>query len=154
MYTPVLRWFTFWPETDGFLPNSVCVASLVRIYYMTFLSKSVDITWEMGNVFIWSSVEPCVGIVCACLPTLQPLLRYSIQRIFGSHAGQYWGSSENKQSSGNRKIGRKPRDWDESLLATQTIQVEMDSLRKDEENEDGKIMVETEFRLAEESKWQ
>ncbi|RAK98789.1 putative integral membrane protein Pth11-like [Aspergillus ibericus CBS 121593] len=134
------------------LGGFVCVASIIRIYYMTFLSNSLDITWIMGNVFIWSSVEPCIGIVCACLPTLQPLLRHSIQRIFGSRAGRYWGSSENKQFSRNGRIVRRPRDWDESLLATQTVLVEMDGKRGEDENEDGKIVIETEFRMAEESK--
>ncbi|RHZ54472.1 hypothetical protein CDV55_100744 [Aspergillus turcosus] len=66
------------------LGGFVCVASVVRIYFMTFLSRSRDITWIMGDVFIWSSVEPCIGIVCACLPTLQPLLRSTLRRVFGS----------------------------------------------------------------------
>ncbi|GKZ35836.1 hypothetical protein AbraIFM66950_006634 [Aspergillus brasiliensis] len=114
---------------------------------------SVDITWIMGNVFIWSSVEPCIGVVCACLPTLQPLLRYTIQRMFGSRVGRYLGSSENKMSSRNKVAPvRKPRDWDESLLATQTVRVEMDTMRREDESEDGKIMVETDFQVIEESK--
>lgn len=126
------------------------MASLIRIYYMTFLSRSVDITWIMGNVFIWSSVEPCIGIVCACLPTLQPLLRYTIQRIFGSRVGRYLGSSENKLSSHTRNAPvRKPRDWDESLLATQTVRVEMDSMRREDESDEGRIMIETDFQVIE-----
>ncbi|PYH75114.1 putative integral membrane protein Pth11-like [Aspergillus vadensis CBS 113365] len=135
------------------LGSFVCVASLIRIYYMTFLSRSVDITWIMGNVFIWSSVEPCIGIVCACLPTLQPLLRYANQRIFGSRVGRYLGSSENELSSQNKNAPvRRPRDWDESLLAIQTVRVEMDSMRRDDESEEGRIMVETDFQVIEESK--
>ncbi|PWY82709.1 integral membrane protein Pth11-like protein [Aspergillus eucalypticola CBS 122712] len=135
------------------LGSFVCVASLIRIYYMTFLSRSVDITWIMGNVFIWSSVEPCIGIVCACLPTLQPLLRYTIQRIFGSRVGRYLGSSENKLSGQNKDPPmRRPRDWDESLLATQTVRVEMDSMRREDESEEGRILVETDFQVIEESK--
>ncbi|KAI2822937.1 hypothetical protein CBS12448_11057 [Aspergillus niger] len=113
-------------------------------------SLSVDITWIMGNVFIWSSVEPCIGIVCACLPTLQPLLRYTIQRIFGSRVGRYLGSSENKLSSHTRNAPvRKPRDWDESLLATQTVRVEMDSMRREDESDEGRIMIETDFQVIE-----
>ena len=51
---------------------------------MTFLNSSLDITWIMGDVFIWSSVEPCVGILCACLPTIRPLLRSAFRLLLGS----------------------------------------------------------------------
>lgn len=50
---------------------------------MTFLNSSVDITWIMGDVFIWSSVEPCIGILCACLPTIRPLLRAVLRYLLG-----------------------------------------------------------------------
>lgn len=78
--------------------GSVCVASIVRIYFMTFLSRSLDITWIMGDVFIWSSVEPCIGIVCACLPTLQPLLKSALKHILGSSlvAGKFGASSSHE----------------------------------------------------------
>ncbi|KAH8425101.1 uncharacterized protein LDX57_002850 [Aspergillus melleus] len=76
------------------LGGFVCIASLVRIYFMTFLKSSVDITWIMGDVFIWSSVEPCVGILCACLPTIRPLLRSAFRRLLGSlKAEQTFGPS-------------------------------------------------------------
>ncbi|KAJ5223155.1 integral membrane protein PTH11-like protein [Penicillium citrinum] len=75
------------------LGGFVCVASIVRIYYMTFLANSVDITWIMGDVFIWSSVEPCIGILCACLPTLKPLLRHALHHI------SIFSSSKNTNSS-------------------------------------------------------
>ncbi|KAL2698842.1 hypothetical protein AAEP93_010230 [Penicillium crustosum] len=61
----------------------VCVASLVRIYYITFL-KSGDYTWVIGKVFMWSSIEPSIGILCACLPTLHPLIRSVMSRVFGT----------------------------------------------------------------------
>ncbi|PYH91740.1 hypothetical protein BO71DRAFT_39817 [Aspergillus ellipticus CBS 707.79] len=138
------------------LGGFVCVASLIRIYYMTFLSKSVDITWIMGDVFIWSSVGPCVGIVCACLPTLQPLLRHILQHLFGSRIGRYLGTSSNKQSSRsrNRSISRKPKDWDETLLATQSVQVEMDGFRRHTMSEEGMNTVQTDFRMVEETRCQ
>ncbi|KAL4780315.1 hypothetical protein BJX76DRAFT_364423 [Aspergillus varians] len=66
------------------LGSLVCIASLIRIYSMVPLKASLDVTWIMGNVYVWSSVEPCMGILCACLPTLQPLIRRSLQKIMGS----------------------------------------------------------------------
>ncbi|KAF4838616.1 Satratoxin biosynthesis SC1 cluster protein 4 [Colletotrichum tropicale] len=55
------------------LGSFVCVASVVRIWYLDKFSKSTDITWMMGPVFIWSAIEPSVAIVSACLPHLAPL---------------------------------------------------------------------------------
>jgi len=35
---------------------------------------SLDVSWKKSDVFIWSSVEPSIGIISGCLPTLHPLL--------------------------------------------------------------------------------
>ncbi|RAH53751.1 hypothetical protein BO85DRAFT_462774 [Aspergillus piperis CBS 112811] len=55
------------------LGGFVCVASAVRIYVLYRFTQAHDITWMMGPLFIWSSIEPSVAIVCACLPHLGPL---------------------------------------------------------------------------------
>jgi hypothetical protein len=76
---------------------------------MTFLSRSLDITWIMGDVFIWSSVEPCTGIVCACLPTLQPLLKSTLKHNLGSSrmAGKFGASSSQEvELQGRPRIQR------------------------------------------------
>ncbi|WYZ40792.1 hypothetical protein EsH8_IV_001133 [Colletotrichum jinshuiense] len=57
------------------LGSFVCVASIVRIWYLNKFSKAQDITWMMGPVFIWSAIEPSIAIVSACLPHLAPLRR-------------------------------------------------------------------------------
>lgn len=67
---------------------------------MIFLSKSIDVTWVMGNVFIWFSVEPCIRIVCACLPTIQPLVRTAFRHIIGSSA-----ADRNFGPSSPRRVG-------------------------------------------------
>ncbi|KXG53583.1 uncharacterized protein PGRI_006330 [Penicillium griseofulvum] len=133
------------------LGGFVCIASIVRIYYMTFLKNSADVTWIMGDVFIWSSVEPSIGIVCACLPTLHPLLRSFLARVFGISTGRYAKTSSNQESAKKKIFVRKPTplDWDESLLSTRDVQVEMSGLKR--EHGDGNITVDTDFRLVEES---
>ncbi|PYH28536.1 uncharacterized protein BO87DRAFT_402153 [Aspergillus neoniger CBS 115656] len=52
------------------LGSFVCVASAVRIYVLYRFTHAHDITWMMGPLFICSSIEPSVAIVCACLPHL------------------------------------------------------------------------------------
>jgi hypothetical protein len=44
--------------------------------------KTTDISWAKSDVFIWSSVEPSVGIISGCLPTLRPLLKYILEVWF------------------------------------------------------------------------
>lgn len=58
------------------LGSFVCFASLYRIITITRLVQSSDISWAKSDVFIWSSVEPSIGIISGCLPTLRPLLMY------------------------------------------------------------------------------
>ncbi|KAF9876561.1 integral membrane protein pth11-like protein [Colletotrichum karsti] len=57
------------------LGGFVCVASVVRIYYLNGLFQNIDVTWWMGPGFAWSSLEPSVAIISACLPTYAPLFR-------------------------------------------------------------------------------
>ncbi|KAH3913028.1 hypothetical protein HBI56_088640 [Parastagonospora nodorum] len=56
------------------LGSFVCFASLYRIITITRLVQTSDISWAKSDVFIWSSVEPSIGIISGCLPTLRPLL--------------------------------------------------------------------------------
>lgn len=130
---------------------SVCIASLIRIYYITFL-RTEDLTWIVGEVFIWSSIEPCIGILCACLPTLHPLFRSIVSRMFRSRMGRYVQASRKQEAANKRTLVRRPRplDWDETLLTTHNIQVEMSGIRRDHAD-DGQITVDMDFRIVEES---
>ncbi|GAB1210520.1 hypothetical protein APSETT445_009314 [Aspergillus pseudonomiae] len=119
------------------LGGFVCVATIVRISAITKMKDSVDITWVIGDAMIWSNVEPCIGIVSACLPTLRPLLRQIPQLrvwgLFGSSglSGNYkmtgdGTSGTGQQDTGNRSAyrsstGKKQRFWpedDEIYLTT------------------------------------
>ncbi|RAH43140.1 uncharacterized protein BO95DRAFT_455221 [Aspergillus brunneoviolaceus CBS 621.78] len=62
----------------------VCVASIVRIRYLSIFMSSTDLTWLMGPVFIWSSIEPSVAVVCACMPHLAPLARLAHRTLASS----------------------------------------------------------------------
>ncbi|KAJ5197350.1 hypothetical protein N7449_007829 [Penicillium cf. viridicatum] len=57
------------------LGSFVCVASICRIIALQKNTQGIDATWTMAPVFIWSCVEPFVGIICACLPTFGPFFR-------------------------------------------------------------------------------
>lgn len=63
------------------LGSFVCFASLYRIVTIVRLTQTMDISWAKSDVFIWSSVEPSVGIISGCLPTLRPLMLYVMRRV-------------------------------------------------------------------------
>ncbi|KAL2884411.1 hypothetical protein SGCOL_000357 [Colletotrichum sp. CLE4] len=81
------------------LGSFVCVASIVRITYLSTFSHALDITWQMGPVFIWSAIEPSIAIVSACLPHLAPLRRLVHHKI---------SSSLGRSSSGGGGAGGGP----------------------------------------------
>ncbi|RDW82530.1 hypothetical protein BP6252_03642 [Coleophoma cylindrospora] len=83
------------------LGSFVCVASIVRLINLNDLIHATDTTWTMGPVFIWSCVEPYVGILCACLPTFAPLVRIFWNKVRGkstNHHSDY--ENKNGQSAG------------------------------------------------------
>ncbi|VTT83788.1 unnamed protein product, partial [Fusarium fujikuroi] len=90
------------------IANSVCAASVVRIHFLTELSKTNDVTRAMGPVFIWSDLEPCIAIVSARLPHLAPLrhiVRDKISSPFGSQDAKGTGirSKESKSATSNSR---------------------------------------------------
>ncbi|ROV94600.1 hypothetical protein VPNG_09203 [Cytospora leucostoma] len=54
------------------LGGFVCVVSIIRLTYLSNVGLS-DATWNDAFTALWSVVETCIAIVCACLPTLRPL---------------------------------------------------------------------------------
>lgn len=57
----------------------------MRIYYIYQFSRQLDATWWMGPTMAWSSIEPSIAIVSACLPTFAPLFRFNRPHRSGSN---------------------------------------------------------------------
>ena len=55
----------------------VCIVECIRIYYVFKISNSVDVTWNNAAVTLWTAVEGCVSVICACIPTMAPLLKHA-----------------------------------------------------------------------------
>ncbi|KAK1757853.1 hypothetical protein QBC47DRAFT_341077 [Echria macrotheca] len=60
-----------------------CAISIIRIQY---LRLSPDVTWDNVESSCWSISELCSGIICACLPTLRPILLKFSPGMMGSSA--------------------------------------------------------------------
>ncbi|KAI4239250.1 MAG: hypothetical protein LQ349_000505 [Xanthoria aureola] len=56
------------------LGSFVCIAGIVRFFYIKQIVP-LDLTWTQTNTAIWSTIEPSIGIVSACLPIMGPVLR-------------------------------------------------------------------------------
>ncbi|KAJ4386323.1 hypothetical protein N0V93_009217 [Gnomoniopsis smithogilvyi] len=82
------------------------VASAIRTYYFFELNELSDNTWNSVQLMSWACAEAGMIFVCACLPSLWPLIRKSflLKSKPSNNAGDvYW---EQKQSQG-------PQVWSE-----------------------------------------
>ena len=63
----------------------VAIIDVVRIYYLqqaadnqtlthSRIGTGVDFSYNVSTALMWSAVEVNVGIICACIPTLKPLI--------------------------------------------------------------------------------
>ncbi|KAJ5761937.1 uncharacterized protein N7511_005319 [Penicillium nucicola] len=86
-----------------------CITSIVRIHTLTYLKTSIDLSWVMSDVYVWSIVEPCIGIVCACLPALQPFIRLIAQKL---------SSLGVRRSRGVNKVRKSPAKHSHSNVSS------------------------------------
>ncbi|KXH34426.1 hypothetical protein CSIM01_00337 [Colletotrichum simmondsii] len=92
------------------LGSFVCVASIVRITHLSTFSRALDITWQMGPVFIWSAIEPSIAIVSACLPHFAPLrrlVRHKISSSLGHSSGNAGGGGGPSSNSAPWRLKSK-----------------------------------------------
>ncbi|KAL9084025.1 MAG: hypothetical protein Q9159_005447 [Coniocarpon cinnabarinum] len=60
-------------------------STLISIYRLTVVyahKDSPDVTWSLTRIIIWSAVEYSVGIICACIPSLAPLVRSVLREVY------------------------------------------------------------------------
>ncbi|KAI9829281.1 MAG: hypothetical protein M1826_005745 [Phylliscum demangeonii] len=70
------------------LGGCACGFAAIRLVLLAQLIPSrnaTDVTWFLVDPANWSTIEPCVGIICACLPTIAPLFRAAGGRRRPSH---------------------------------------------------------------------
>ncbi|KAK4442526.1 hypothetical protein QBC34DRAFT_454555 [Podospora aff. communis PSN243] len=90
----------------------VCLTGILRLESLTMASVSKDPTWDNYGAAIWSSIESNVGIVCASLVHLKPLIaRYapsllSIQRTTRLADDERSAGVLDKNMKGTSSVGR------------------------------------------------
>ncbi|KAK5046663.1 hypothetical protein LTR84_007424 [Exophiala bonariae] len=66
----------------------ITLTSVVRLQALISFRATTNFTWDYVGVSYMSMLEIDVGIMCACMPALQLLLRRVAPKIFGSTADQ------------------------------------------------------------------
>lgn len=76
----------------------VTIINVVRIYYLQLaatsfetvtgvsLTTSLEFSYHFSFALLWSAVEINVGIICACIPNLRPLIKLFIPRTRSDRA--------------------------------------------------------------------
>ncbi|THC95577.1 hypothetical protein EYZ11_004949 [Aspergillus tanneri] len=71
------------------LGGFVCVTSVCRLVALKKIADSDDPTYDNVDAATWSAIECNTGIICACLPTLRPLISHILPHLLStlSHGG-------------------------------------------------------------------
>ncbi|KAH8664970.1 hypothetical protein BGZ60DRAFT_516265 [Tricladium varicosporioides] len=83
------------------LGGAACIASIFRLHMLYKLSKSSDFLWDGPGTATWSSIELNVGIICASVSTLRPLVSRFLPKIFGSRPTY---ALQNKYATGSKSM--------------------------------------------------
>jgi hypothetical protein len=60
------------------MPDSVCIVSIIRATTLLKGMQVKDSTYNGVTTYMWTAIESNVGIICACLPVLRPILQQLI----------------------------------------------------------------------------
>lgn len=80
------------------------ICSVIRFYFLVIALNSVDPYYDSLGVNVWSVIEVNVGIICASMPTLRPLLSRA-QRVRTRHALKMSEASERSSTPRSSKRG-------------------------------------------------
>ncbi|KAL2866196.1 uncharacterized protein BJX67DRAFT_382013 [Aspergillus lucknowensis] len=88
--------------TGGF----ACVTSMIRLNYLTIATHTTDPTKDNGPIATWSQIELNMGIICSCLPPLQPLVTRVFPRLLNSASRSRGENPYPRPSYSGKESGR------------------------------------------------
>ncbi|KAK3395257.1 hypothetical protein B0H63DRAFT_386009 [Podospora didyma] len=77
----------------------VCLISVLRTIWLNTLLYSRDSTWDFVSIANWSAVEINIAVVCACLPTMKPLVTRFLSWLSSRHLPCWKG--DGKKAAGD-----------------------------------------------------
>jgi hypothetical protein len=90
----------------------VTAAGAVRVYFTWRVFRATDHTWYQSRAFIASAIENDIAIICACMPTLRPLLPHLLGGPIGSVRSRVknWTNRSSPSVSHNRSQAEKTKN--------------------------------------------
>lgn len=89
-----------------------CIISVLRAYFVIFISASQDLPNDAVGITSWTLAEITTGTICSCLVTLQPLLKRWIPG-FGSPKRK-----TNPSATGHSKKSFRSKPWTRNTIST------------------------------------
>ncbi|KAI1802874.1 hypothetical protein F4811DRAFT_527317 [Daldinia bambusicola] len=96
------------------LGGLVCVASIIRLRAIYPLPNPTK-DFNFGQLILWAEIQSGLAIVCACLPTLGPLVKY-MPKVRNKVRNWFGLSSVHSSRSGGMS-GQQPKTSDTSNMA-------------------------------------
>ncbi|KAJ4152980.1 hypothetical protein LMH87_009495 [Akanthomyces muscarius] len=85
------------------LGGFVCFASIFRIVVLFYIDAD-DTTYTVYQATLWTHIEPSVGMVCCCLPSIRglfPAFRFTKSSSQGTGSKFSHGASANRDATGS-----------------------------------------------------
>jgi len=88
-------------------PNSTCATSIIRLKSLLDI-EFTDVTYTLAQPLMWTTIEPSLAIINACLPIMRPLFVYVLPaRLFKITSGNVASSGPGGlRSAEPRKFSR------------------------------------------------
>ncbi|KAL5355418.1 integral membrane protein [Aspergillus floccosus] len=99
------------------LGGFVCVTSICRLVALKKIADSTDPTFDNVDAAYWSAIECNTGIICACLPTLRPLVSRVVPHLLSTL------SVNGRNAYGNAPLsrGQAPTYWNGTGTVSTTV---------------------------------
>lgn len=87
----------------------VTVCSMVRLKYLSRVSKITNATYEYTDITLWSGIESEVGVICACMPTITGPVLYFLREKLGMFSSFSKSDASKSTTTASRIEGDKQR---------------------------------------------
>ena len=108
--------------------RSTIVCSIIRVKVNSDINLT-DTTWSYVDSMIWSTIEPDVGVICACLPVLAPVIRsftgwFNVTSSHEAHYKRAYSRSRPRELEDLSNFDRLEEDTAKMLPIRKTVQVQ------------------------------
>lgn len=130
-----------------FLGLFICIVSIIRLtIVMSVNSNDQNVTYNLKDFILWSSVEINIGLVCACLPSMRQFLKLvGLNRIFSSVRGSSRNTpgASNLPSGANASEGTRKKGTQKSGSRTGILSTITGGFHKFDSGDDGFQMIDS-----------